>query len=395
MNSVHRKQLSVLISGASIAGPAQAYWLGRHGHRPTVVEIAPALRAGGMAVDFRGETHLGLLTRMGVLDDLARMQTGGTAMRFVDEHGRRLMELPADFAGGEIEVLRGDLSRVLYEHTRHTTEYLFGTSITALSSTDAGVEVTFTSGARRVFDLVIGADGVRSNVRRLAFGPEERYVRHLGYYVATWSVPNDLGVDRHSTIYNVPGRMASVAADHRDPAKAGAFVAFASPPLEYDRHDLDQQRRLIADRFAGLGWHLPRLLAALRDAPDLYFDAICRVDVPSWHAGRVALVGDAAAGATIGGMGSGTAIVAAYALAGELVAAGGDHTVAFPRYEGLLRDFAQRCQKGGDSTGRFLAPRHTWAIRARNGLLNRKLFLNLMLKAAKDRTTAITLPAYS
>jgi 2-polyprenyl-6-methoxyphenol hydroxylase-like FAD-dependent oxidoreductase len=152
--------------------------------------------------------------------------------------------------------------------------------------------------------------------------------------------------------------MVSVGGDHRDPAKASAFVAFASPRIDYDRHDLDQQRGVIREVFAGLGWQVPRLLAALDEAPDLYcyFDSISRVDVWPWSRGRIALVGDAASGATIGGMGTGTAIVAAYAQAGALAAAEGDHTVAYPRYERLLRDFARRAQKGGDTTGKFFAP---------------------------------------
>src|SRR4029450_9393315 len=189
---------TVLISGASVAGPALAHWLGRYGFRPTVVEIAPALRGGGRAVDFRGQTHLGVLERMGVLEDLRRVQTGGTVMRFVDERGRKLMELPADFAGGDLEVLRSDLSRVLYEHSRDTTEYLFGDTITAMTETPRGVEVSFPSGAPRPFDLVIGADGVHSNVRRLAFGPESRFISHLGYYVATWTLPNHLALTRRA-----------------------------------------------------------------------------------------------------------------------------------------------------------------------------------------------------
>src|SRR5207248_386201 len=188
-------------------------------------------------------------------------------------------------------------------------------------------------------------------------------------------------------IYNVPGRMASIWRDT-------AYVMFAAPPLAYDRRDLDQQRDLILSRFAGLGWAVPRLLAALREAPDLYFDAICRVDLAPWWRGRVALVGDAACGATIGGMGTGTAIVAAYALAGELAAAQGAHTVGYPRYEGLIGDFARRCQKGGDTTGRFLAPRRAWVARLRNGLLNRRPVLDLMLRMARDRTTDIALPDY-
>jgi len=385
---------TVLISGASIAGPALAYWLGRYGFRPTVVEIAPALRTGGNAVDFRGPLHLGLLRKMGVLDELRAVQTGGTAMRFVDEQGRYRMEMPSDFAGGDIEVLRGELSRILCAAGADNTEYLFGDSIAAMTETPHGVEVTFASGTRRTFDLVIGADGVHSNVRRLTFGPESQYVEHLGYYVAGWDVPNDFGLGRDTIGYNVPGKLASVGGDHRDPARAGAFVAFASPRLDYDRHDVAQQRRILRDVFGGMGWHTPRLLAALDSAPELYFDQICKVRTPVWAKGRIALVGDAACGATIGGMGNGTALVEAYALAGELAAAGGDHTIAFPRYEQLVAPFARAAQKGGETTGSFLAPRTAFGLRARDWAMNRKLFMTLTFKIAADRSSGIDLPDY-
>jgi 2-polyprenyl-6-methoxyphenol hydroxylase-like FAD-dependent oxidoreductase len=387
--------MDVLISGASIAGPALAYWFGRHGFSPTVVEIAPALRTGGNAVDFRGPLHLGLLRRMGVLDALRQVQTGGTAMRFEDADGRTLMELPREFAGGDLEVLRGDLSRVLAEASGEHTEYLFGDTVTAMTETPHGVEVTFRSGRQRRFDLVIGADGVHSTVRRLAFGPEQRYVRHLGYYVAGWDVPNHWGLDRDWRAYNVPGRMASIGGDHRDPGRAGAFVVFSSPPLEYDRHDPDQQRRILRQRFGGLGWEVPRLLADLDRATDLYFDQICRVDISPWSRGRIALVGDAASGATIGGQGNGTAMVAAYVLAGELARAGGDHRIAFPRYEQRVAGFARRTQKGGDTTGRFLAPRTARGIRIRNAVHANTLGLKLMLRIAADRSTDIKLPDYA
>ncbi|WP_199513691.1 FAD-dependent monooxygenase [Nucisporomicrobium flavum] len=387
---------TVLISGASIAGPALAYWLAHHGFRPTVVEIAPALRTGGNAVDYRGPVHLGLLERMGVLDRLREVQTGGTAMRFVDADGRCLMEMPADFAGGELEVLRGDLSRILCEASGDHTEWIFGDTVTALAETGTGVDVTFRSGTRRTFDLVIGADGVHSTVRRLAFGPERDHVRHLGYYVAGWDMPNHLDLGRDTLNYNVPGRLAAIGGDHRDPARAGAFVAFSSPAeIAYDRHDLAAQKRIVRERFAGLGWEVPRMLDALDAADDLYFDAICRVDVRPWSRGRIALVGDAACGATIGGMGNGTALVAAYVLAGELAAAGGDHTVAFSRYEALIGDFARRAQKGGDSTGRFLAPRTARGIRMRNWLQNRAWFMRLTMRIAGERSAGIVLPSYA
>ncbi|GAA2451954.1 FAD-dependent monooxygenase [Streptomyces pulveraceus] len=378
---------NVLISGAGIAGPALAYWLGRYGFKPTVVELAPALRDGGQAVDFRGEAHLTVLERMGVLAELRRIQTGGRTMRFVDEHGRQLLHLPAEFTGGDVEVLRGDLARVLYEHSLSSTEYVFGDSITSLTETPGGVQVTFRHGAPREFDLVIGADGLHSNVRRLAFGPEERFVRHLGYYAATWQLPNYLGVGRGSVGYNTPGRLASVGGDHRDAAKARAFIVFAEPRPAHDRRDPERQKALIADVFGGLGWEVPRLLDSLQYVPDLYFDAISRADVDAWSTGRIGLVGDAACGATIGGMGAGTGVVAAYVLAGELALANGDHRAAFTRYESTLRGYAQGCQKGGERTGKFLAPGTAAGLRIRNGLLSVNFLLNWMLKEAKKVST--------
>jgi 2-polyprenyl-6-methoxyphenol hydroxylase-like FAD-dependent oxidoreductase len=385
--------MDVLISGASIAGPALAHWLGRYGHRPTIVEVAPQLRTGGQAVDFRGPLHMGILQKMGVLDALRAVQTHGTAMRFVDEHGRRLMEWPAGLAGGDLEVLRGDLSRIICEAAEHT-DFIFGDKITAMDETPDGVDVTFASGRQRTFDLVIGADGVHSGVRRLTFGPEEQFVKHLGYYVATWPVPNEWGLDRTSLLHNTPGLMISVGGDHQDPARAGVFAAFASPALRYDRHDPDEQKAILRSKFGGMGWLAPRLLAELDKVDDVYFDQICRVDAPRWSRGRIALVGDAACGATIGGQGNGTAMVSAYVLAGELAAAGGDHRVAFPRYVERIARFARGTQKGGDTTGRFLAPRTDRGIRLRNYLNNRQWFLNMTFKIASTRSTNLELPAY-
>ena len=383
----------VLISGASIAGPALAHWLGRYGFEVTVVELASALRGGGQNVDFRGRTHLTVLERMGVLEELRTLGTGGSPITFVDERGRRLLHLPADFAGGELEVPRGELAQVLYRHGNSRAEYVFGDSVEALEETASGVRVAFRHGVPREFDLVIGADGLHSTVRRLAFGPERQFVRHLGYYAATWELPNDDGLPVGGVALNVPGRLMSVGADHRDPAGAGAFCLFASPELRYDRHDVRQQKALVRAAFDGLGWRVPQLLRSLDAAPELYFDSISRADVPSWSTGRIALLGDAACGATIGGMGTGTAVVAAYVLAGELALARGDHRAAFARYEKRLRGYAQGCQKGGDRTGPFLAPRTAAGLRLRNGLLNRRWVLNRMLELGKQ-VSSLELPDY-
>ncbi|MGZ9928618.1 FAD-dependent monooxygenase [Streptomyces sp. NC-S4] len=338
----HPAARTVLISGAGVAGPALAHRLARHGLRPTVVELATALRPGGQAVDFRGGAQFHVLRRMGVLGALHRVRTGGSPMTFVDAHGRRLLHLPAEFAGGDLEVLRGDLSRILYEASLAAgAEYVFGDSLTSLTETATGVDVSFRHARPRTFDLVIGADGLHSNVRRLAFGPDTDHVTHLGHYAATWSLPDHLGLDLRpgtgSIGHNAPGRLASLAADRSEPARARAFLVFASPELAYDRQDPEAHKQLLRRVFAGLPWKVDRLLASLDTADDLYFDSISRADVPAWSAGRIALLGDAACGATIGGMGTGTAILGAYVLAGELSRSPGDHRAAFARYESMLR----------------------------------------------------------
>ncbi|AJT66989.1 hypothetical protein T261_5363 [Streptomyces lydicus] len=405
---------TVLISGASVAGPALAYWLARYGYRPTVIEVAPALRGGGFAVDFRGAVQLSVLQRMGVLDAIKSRATGGSPMTFIDARGDELAAMPPEFAGGELEILRSELSRILYEHSLHVpvggpsspgcaaaaTEYLFGDSLTSLTEADDGVHVTFERGAPRTFDLVVGADGLHSTVRRLAFGPEEEFVSHLGYYVAGWDLPQDAaGLGARPVGYSEPGRLATVGRTPRrtaDPGYAGeAFCVFASEgELSYDRRDPQSQKKAIAQAYTGAGWRTPEVIDTVWAADDLYFDSISRVDVPHWSTGRIALLGDAAYGATLGGMGTGSAAVGAYVLAGELALADGDHTAAFTRYEGLLRPYVTACQEGGRHTGEFLAPATQEAIDARNTALNDPATVQALLDQGHTLSAALTLPDY-
>jgi 2-polyprenyl-6-methoxyphenol hydroxylase-like FAD-dependent oxidoreductase len=393
MNSDPLHGVSVLVSGAGVAGPALAYWLSCYGAEVTVVEVAPALRTSGFAVDFRGPTHLGVLAKMGVLDELRRIQTHGGAMSCVTEAGREIFRLPEEFAGGDMEVLRRDLSWVLYQRSADRVQYLFGDTITGLIQTSGGVHVDFGRAASRTVDLVVGADGLHSAVRGLAFGAESRYVRHLGFYLAGWGLPNDLHAGPTPQQYNVPGRMASVGADQRDAGRALATVVFAAPRLDYGWHDLEQQKKLVADVFGGMRWHVPYLLGTLCDAPELYFDAICRVSVPHWSAGRVALLGDAAWGVTLGGMGVGTSIVGAYVLAGELAASGGDHVAGLAAYERRMRGYAARWQRGANP-GQFLAPPTATRLWLRNAMFRARLVQRLLVAGTKSLATDLDLPDY-
>jgi 2-polyprenyl-6-methoxyphenol hydroxylase-like FAD-dependent oxidoreductase len=377
----------VLISGASIAGPALAYWLDRYGFDVTVVEKAPGVRPGGQAVDFKGETHRTVLSRMGLLDDVRRLQTGGGGDgRIVDAAGRTIGVMPGEFSGGEIEIARGDLARLLHERTEKTCTYLFGDSIRSITQTAGGVQVTFDTAPPQDFDLVFGADGIHSNTRRLVFGPEPDHVRHLGYYYALADL--DIGDDDEDAMYNEPGRMAATGGP-----KAPAFFVFAAEPLSYDRDDLDQQKKLLADAYRGGGWRIPELIAALPQARTFYLDAISRTVMERWTTGRVALVGDAAYGNTLGGFGTGMAVVGAYVLAGELRRAGGDHRVAFPRYEAKFRSYAQSGRKV--SGGTVLAPRTRWAMRARNTLFSVSFLFKPLMRVVDRYATDIRLEDYT
>jgi 2-polyprenyl-6-methoxyphenol hydroxylase-like FAD-dependent oxidoreductase len=391
----------VLISGASVAGPALAWWLARRGFRPVIVERASQLRGGGYAVDFRGAVHLRVLEEMGLLEQIQERQTHLRSLRYVRDDGRPVADVPPVFFAGDVEILRGNLAEILYQATRNDTEYIFGDSVTALEQHDDGVHVTFANAAPRTFSLVIGADGVHSNIRGLAFGPEAGFARDLGIYVSIFSVPNFAGLDGEGVMYGVPGKTAGIFATGGDPDRAIAQLFFTAPGGRYGHDDRDtaRQQDIVAQQFAGLGWQVPRLLKEMPAADDFYFDTTSQIRLDAWSKGRVALAGDAACAAGPGGNGTGNAVVAAYVLAGELAAAHGDHEAAYQRYEQRLRPYVEGGQKQAAGSQAFLAP-PTWGkIRQRNLFFRLAPYLpgvsGLISRAATRTATAITLPGYA
>ncbi|WP_433711035.1 FAD-dependent monooxygenase [Nocardia sp. CA-084685] len=341
----------VLVAGASIAGPALAHWLRRRGAEVTVVERAPELRPGGQAVDARGVAKE-VIQRMG-LDAAVRAACTETAGAYtVDVDGKVLETYRADDDGGdgyisEIEILRGDLSRVLHDDTRDGVEYIFGDWIAELTQDADGVDVAFAGGDRRRFDLVVGADGLHSALRAMVFGPRERFVRHLGLVLAFYSVPNEFGLDRWLIDYQESGRSAGLR-PIQDATRAMAMFSFSSADLDVDYRDVAAQKRLLRERMAGMGWLTPDILTHLDDTPDFYLDQVAQVVMDRWSSGRVGLLGDAAfSSSPMSGAGTGLALVGAYILAGELAAAEWDPEAGFAGYERRMRSFVEANQEIG------------------------------------------------
>ncbi len=341
----------VLVAGASIAGPALAHWLRRRGAEVTVVERAPGLRPGGQAVDARGVTRE-VIRRMGLDAAVRAARTETAGAHTVAADGTVLETFRAEDDGGdgyisEIEILRGDLSQVLYDDTRDGVEYVFGDRIAELTQDANGVDVVFAGGDRRRFDLVVGADGLHSALRAMVFGPHEEFVRHLGHVLAFYSVPNEFGLDRWLLEHQEPGRSAMLR-PIGDATRAMAMFSFASPDFGVDYRDVEAQKRLLRERVAGLGWLTPQLLEHLDDTPDFYLDQVAQVVMDRWSSGRVALLGDAAfSSSPLSGQGTGLALVGAYLLAGELAAAGWDPAAAFAAYESRMRSFVEANQEIG------------------------------------------------
>jgi 2-polyprenyl-6-methoxyphenol hydroxylase-like FAD-dependent oxidoreductase len=355
------KNNDILLSGAGVAGPVLAYWLKRYGFNPTVVELAHTIRkAGGHAVDLWGSA-VDVVERMGILPEVEAARTQNDASSQI-RSGKPSIdldvgELAVKFSDRAVEIPRDELTRLLYQTTSSDVEYVFGDSITALKEDADGVNVTFRHAAPRRFDLVIGADGLHSTVRRLAFGEESRFRRYLGGYIAVYTVPNFLGLDGRILTYAAVDRTVVTYPVWQSGDARAVFMFRHAEEFDYDYHDVEQQKRLLRGVYATGGWEVPRLLEYLEDTDAFYFDSISQIRMDAFTRGRLALVGDAgyAPGAGVGG-GTSLAAVTAHVLAGELAAAGGDPAVGFRNYENTIRDTVTQSRAIGPALLKTLIP---------------------------------------
>lgn len=361
--------MNVLIVGAGIAGPTLAYWLRQSGHEVTVVERAPALRSGGYLVDFWG-AGFDVAERMGILPEIKQRGQVFTEARAINGDGRRIGSVkPSAIMGGGryVSVPRSDLAAVIYSALDSTVELLLDDTVEAIDDDGQRVRVTLAGGQVRDFDLVVGADGLHSQVRKLAFGPDENYERYLGIIVAAFEAEGYR--PRDELIAMMYAGVGFQVVRLSLPSDRTLFLFTTRHDAPVPAHDRDAQHAVLRHRLARAGWETPAILDLLPRAESIYFDSVSQVRMPSWSHGRVVLVGDAAAAPSLlAGQGSALAMVEAYTLAAEL-ARSGDHREAFDRYEHRLGTFIRAKQDAALGLGAAFAPKNAFQLFQRNTVM--------------------------
>lgn len=393
------KVKKVLVSGASIAGPALAYWLSRQGMDVTVVERAPAFRDGGQTIDVRGAGRE-VAQRMGLEDRIRANTTHEQGIAFVDRNNRTRAFLGVDAFDGdgpiaELEILRGELARLLIEHSEDRVTYRFGDSIAAVKDDGDQVHVRFEQGVEEIYDLLIVAEGIGSTTRNQVFDSEVQR-RPLNLYTAYFTVPRQPSDGHVMRWYNIPGgRCVCLRPDNLGTTRA--FLSFQQAPCGYEKLAPNEQKSLLRQMFADAGWETPRVLAALDDTPDLYLEAVGQVKMPRWSKGRIALVGDAAYCASpISGMGTSLGLCGAYVLAGEL-GRHADHHHAFTAYEKLMRPYVAQAQSVPGFAPRLASPHSRFGIALGHAVLRMATapgLKTLFGKILSPKADAIELPDY-
>lgn len=392
--------MQIVINGVGIAGPTLAYWLQKAGHEVLLVEQAPQLRRGGYVIDFWGVGY-DIAEQMGLIPRIRALGYQIKEVRFVDRRGRKNGGFAVDLFRRMTNdrftsVRRSDLAATLFQALDGKVETRFGDTVTGIQEEENGVRVSFAHAAPRAADLVIGADGLHSRVRQLAFGAAAGGEVSLGYHVAAFEIAGYQPRDELVYVsHGVPGRQISRLSLRED--KTLFLFIFRDEYLASAQPAREQAPKVVLNNvFADVGWEGPQILAALEQASDVYFDRVSQIRLAHWATGRTALIGDAAACVSLmAGEGTGLAMAEAYVLAGELRASGGDHRAAFARYEERLMPFLARKQAVAAKFAASFAPKSAFGLTFRN-LVTRLLRLPFLAHfiIGRDLRDDLKLPDY-
>lgn len=380
----------ILVVGAGIAGPTMCYWLKKFGFSPTLIEKNSILRQGGHAIDIHG-IAVDVIKKMGIYKKTFDMRTQIEQGFHVDAKGNIIHEEQGEKFGyrhgDEIEIARGDLVEILMQSIQDVPCY-FNQHIICIKQYNQNVEVTFNDNKTENYDLIIGADGLHSSIRRMVFANQEYDLMDLACYISVFTIPNYLRLNRSEINFEANQKVVSLSVD-KNPFIALAAFMFRSNHVLSNQRDEKEQKYFIKRNFIDLGWETNKLLQFMENCDDFYFDTLMQVKMKSWTKGRIALVGDSGySPSPLSGQGTSLALVGAYLLAGELKAARENHIVAFERYNALLRSFVQANQDLGAWVNEtFLLPDNV----SKEAVEERT---NNILEKLKIASNAITLPEY-
>lgn len=394
--------LKVLISGGGIAGPSLAFWLARLGYRCTITERFHELRTGGQQIDLKAQ-GIDVVKRMGLLEEVRKHGVDEVGLQFVDSRGKRKAFFPKEENNGgqgftsEFEIMRGDMCRILYQATSQSCDYRFGVFVESFEDEGQQVKVKFSDGTESTYDLLVGADGQESRIRKSILGQEADKASRfpLGVMGCYYQLERDEPGEKIATVYHAPQRRVMSTRWHSDhQGQAYLFTMAHTDELKKClREGIEDQKETFIKIFGTSGWQAEQLVDALRKSTDFYAQEVVQIRSPFWSKGRVVLLGDAGYAPTpLTGMGTSLAVIGAYVLAGEISRHEQDITEGLKSYEKTMRPLVEDIQNLPKGVPDLAYPESTWGIKLMYGLLGfasaiklNKAVALLISKDSKDR----------